>query len=80
VEFDLQPTLRGDLIELRPLTPGDFDALYEAARDPLIWEQHPESDRYKPDVFQRYFDGAIESRGAFAVLERAGEPIVFQAA
>jgi len=76
VEFDLQPTLRGDLIELRPLTPGDFDALYEAARDPLIWEQHPESDRYKPDVFQRYFDGAIESRGAFAVLERASGRII----
>jgi RimJ/RimL family protein N-acetyltransferase len=68
--FDLQPTLRGKLIELRPLKPDDFDALYKAARDPLIWEQHPESDRYKPDVFQRYFDGAIESRGAFAIIDR----------
>jgi RimJ/RimL family protein N-acetyltransferase len=68
--FDLQPTLRGKSIELRPLKPDDFTALYEAARDPLIWEQHPESDRYEPDVFQRYFDGAIESRGAFAIIDR----------
>jgi RimJ/RimL family protein N-acetyltransferase len=56
--------------------PGDFDALYEAAKDPLIWEQHPESDRYRRDVFQRYFDGAIESRGAFAVLERTSGRII----
>ena len=46
VVFELQPTLKGRLLELRPLTPGDFDALFEAASDPLIWEQHPESDRH----------------------------------
>jgi RimJ/RimL family protein N-acetyltransferase len=68
--FDLQPTLRGKLIDLRPLKPDDLTALYEAAKDPLIWEQHPESDRYKPDVFQRYFDGAIESGGAFAIIDQ----------
>src|SRR5215471_18905582 len=70
VAFDLQPTLTGDLIELRPLRPDDFDALFSAASDPLIWEQHPESDRYQRDVFQKYFDGALESKGAFAIIER----------
>src|SRR5437762_12288056 len=70
VDFDLQPTLKGDLIELRPLRPGDFEDLFSAAGDPLIWEQHPESDRYKRDVFQKYFDGAMESKGAFAIIER----------
>ena len=68
--FELQPTLTGDLVELRPLKPQDFDALFVAASDPLIWEQHPESDRYTRPVFQRYFDGAIESGGAFAVIDR----------
>ncbi len=67
--FDLQPTLTGNLIELRPLAPADYDALYRAASDPLIWEQHPESDRYTPEVFRRYFDGAIASRGAFAIID-----------
>jgi len=70
MQFDLQPTLKSELLELRPLRPGDFDALFAAASDPLIWEQHPESDRYKREVFQKYFDGAIESRGAFAIIER----------
>ena len=68
--IDLQPTLTGDLIELRPLRPDDFDELFSAASDPLIWEQHPESDRYQRDVFQKYFDGALESTGAFAIIDR----------
>lgn len=74
--FELQPTLTGRLLELRPLRRDDFDALYDAASDPLIWEQHPESDRYKRDVFQRYFDGAIESGGAFAVVDRQTGKII----
>lgn len=67
--FDLQPVLKGHLLELRPLRPQDFDALFSAASDPLIWEQHPESDRYQPDIFQKFFDGALESKGAFAIIE-----------
>lgn len=69
-QFDLQPTLIGELLELRPLKREDFAQLFAAASDPLIWAQHPESDRYTREVFQRYFDGAIESKGAFAIIER----------
>jgi N-acetyltransferase len=74
--FDLQPHLAGTLIELRPLERQDFDALFRAASDRLIWEQHPEPDRYKREVFQRYFDGAIESRGAVAVIDRRSRAII----
>jgi RimJ/RimL family protein N-acetyltransferase len=76
MKFDLQPTLKGNLIELRPLTGDDFDSLFAAASDPLIWEQHPESDRYQRAVFQRYFDGAIESKGAFAIIDRKSGKII----
>jgi N-acetyltransferase len=76
LDFDLQPTLTGTLIEIRPLMVEDFDALLAAASDPLIWEQHPEKDRYKKEVFQRFFDGAIESGGAFAVIERGSGRII----
>jgi len=61
--------LRGVLIELRPLREEDFEALFRAASDPLIWEQHPEPDRCKREVFQRFFEDAIASRGAFAVID-----------
>ena len=76
MEFDLQPRLKGDLIELRPLRPSDFDALLEAACDPMIWEQHPEPDRYQREVFRRYFESAIESGGAFAIVERKNGRII----
>jgi len=76
VEFDLQPTLKGTLIEIRPLTREDFDALFAAASDPLIWKQHPENDRYTKEVFQTFFDGAIESKGAFAIVERKSGRII----
>ena len=76
MDFDLQPHLIGTLVELRPLAPEDFDAVFRAASDPRIWEQHPEPDRYTPEKFQRYFDGAIESRGAFAVIDRKSGRII----
>ena len=69
--FDLQPTLVGELLELRPLKPEDFEQLFAAARDPLIWEQHPESDRHTLTVFRQYFDGALESKGALVIIDRA---------
>lgn len=74
--FDLQPTLTGTLVELRPLRPDDFDELYRAASDPLIWEQHPEPTRHEPGVFRRFFDGAIASKGALVVIDRQSGRII----
>jgi N-acetyltransferase len=67
--FDLQPILEGDLLRLRPLRHEDWDALYAVASDPLIWEQHPASDRHKEEVFREFFRGALESGGAFIVID-----------
>jgi RimJ/RimL family protein N-acetyltransferase len=69
VSFDLQPRLENSLVRLEPLEPGDFEHLYEVASDPLIWEQHPSRDRYRREVFVNYFQGAIESKGAFKVID-----------
>lgn len=74
--IDLQPTLTGNLIEIRPLKREDFAALFAAASDPLIWKQHPESDRYKKEVFLRFFESAIDSKGAFAVVDRKSGKII----
>ena len=76
MKVDLQPLLRGNLIELRPLRPEDFEALFQAASDPLIWEQHPEPNRYQLETFQKYFSGAIESKGAFAIIDLATGHII----
>jgi N-acetyltransferase len=74
--FDLQPTLRGTLAELRPLRADDADELYAVASDPLIWEQHPANDRYKEEVFRAFFREALDSRGALVVLDRKDGKII----
>jgi len=69
MSFDLQPILKGELVELRPLRPEDFHALYAVASDPLIWEQHPMKDRYKEEVFKIFFREALESGGALIAID-----------
>ena len=74
--FDLQPHLRGKLIELRPLRSEDWNDLFAVASDLRIWEQHPENDRYKEDVFRIFFKDALESGGAFVVIDRKTRQII----
>src|SRR5213075_1184239 len=74
--FDLQPHLKGELIERRPLKPDDWKELFAVASDPFIWEQHPESDRHLEDVFKIFFSDALESRGAFVILDRMTQQII----
>jgi RimJ/RimL family protein N-acetyltransferase len=69
MDFELQPTLENHWLSLRPLRAEDFEALYAVAADPLIWEQHPSRTRYQRDVFENYFRGAMESRGALLILD-----------
>lgn len=77
IEVDLQPTLVGDNITLRPLRQEDFPGLYQAASDPAIWQTHPDSSRYQRDIFeQRFFTGAMASGGALAVLDNKSGRII----
>jgi RimJ/RimL family protein N-acetyltransferase len=69
--FDLQPVLVGQLLELRPLRAEDFEALFLVAADPLIWEQHPDHDRYQEATFQAFFAEALSSGGALVAVDRA---------
>jgi RimJ/RimL family protein N-acetyltransferase len=70
VEFELRPILGNELVKIIPLKEDDFEILFNVASDPLIWEQHPNKDRYKREVFMNFFNGAIESKGAFLVFDK----------
>ena len=65
----LQPLLKGQLIELRPLRSEDFNELFAVASDPLIWEQHPHNTRYQEEVFRKFFSDALASGGALIVID-----------
>ena len=74
--MDLQPILRGVRVELRPLRPEDFNDLYAVASDPLIWEQHPDRDRYQKVVFTQFFREALESGGALLAIDAASHRVI----
>lgn len=74
--MDLQPTLHNDRVTLQPVDSADFERLYAVAADPLIWEQHPTPTRYQRGVFETYFAGAIESKGALLILRSADQALI----
>lgn len=76
VEFDRQPHLVGELLELRPLRPDDWEALFGVASDPLIWAVHPARDRYTEPVFREFFREALDSGGALVAIDRATGQII----
>ena len=76
MNFKLQPILENELVKLVPLKQEDFDILHQVASDPLIWEQHPDRFRYKKEVFEKYFEGAIKSSGAFLVVEKNSDEVI----
>ena len=67
--FEGQPSLKGALVELRPLRPEDYDDLYAVAADSLIWEQHPARNRHEEAAFRTFFAEALASGGALLVTD-----------
>lgn len=76
MNLNIQPTLENEKAVLRPLQEQDFEALYTVASDPKIWEQHPNKNRWKKDVFKVFFDGAMQSKGAFKILDKTNGSII----
>lgn len=74
--MNIQPTLETEHIKLVPLEKGDFESLYAVASDPAIWVQHPNKDRWKKAVFENFFEGAMQSKGAFKVVDKASGEIL----
>ena len=73
MNFSIQPTLENDIVSLVPLEKHDFEELFDVASDPKVWEQHPNKERYKREVFENFFQGAMESKGAFLIIDQETE-------
>lgn len=74
--FDAQPNLSSSLLALRPLKQDDLEGLYAAAAHPEIWAGHPAKDRYKRDVFEKYFAFLLSTQSTLVVIDRASEKII----
>jgi N-acetyltransferase len=79
-QFDFQPELSGAQLTLRPLRANDFEPLFAAASDRLIWAQHPDPERYQREVFERnFFRPALPENGgtgALVVIDKATNTLV----
>ena len=74
--INFQPSLQNKLVTAVPLQQTDFDKLFAAASDPLIWEQHPNKNRWQREAFENYFTGAIQSGGAFLVSDTQTNEVI----
>ena len=75
--MELQPTLEGPTLLVRPVVPSDLEAMYAAAADPEIWALHPEPTRWQREVFEAgFWAGALACGSAFAVIDRATGTII----
>lgn len=75
MEFDRQPLLRGEHLVLRPLLPADLEPLWAVARDPLLWEQHPDQTRHQRAGFERFFAQALSGHALIVEDSRSGRVI-----
>ena len=73
--MNVQATLENENVKLVPLNPNDFEELFSVASDQKIWEQHPNKDRYQREVFEKFFQGAIESKGAFKIMDKSSNEV-----
>lgn len=74
--MNIQPNLKGSLLELKPLNEADYPELYKAASDPLIWQLHPQPNRYQPEIFKEFFIEALNSQGALSITDSKTSKII----
>lgn len=73
--MNLQLTLENELVRIRPLNNQDLESLYQVAKDPEIWKQHPYK-RYLRVEFEEFFTKSIKSKGALAIIEKTTNKII----
>lgn len=76
VNLDLKPSLKSDLILIRPLKREDFKELFQVASDPMIWKQHQNKDRHSLKNFTLFFNEALESKGALIIIDKKNGKVV----
>lgn len=68
-EFPVPVQLTHKLVSLRLVKSTDFETLFAIASDPLVWEQHPNKDRYKEEIFRVFFNEALQSGSAYVIYD-----------
>lgn len=73
---NLQPTLIGSLVTLKPMQERDWKGMFKAASNSKTWAGHVKRDRYKEDIFRPYFDSGISSGSALSIFDNETGSII----
>lgn len=76
MQFSIQPVLENDVVKLIPMKENDFERIYAVSSDPAVWANHPNKNRCEREVFKNFFRGAIESGGAYLILDKMTDKII----
>lgn len=74
--FDPKPVLKGTLVELHPMEASHLEPLFAVARDPKIWEQHPKWDRFKREVFEKFFNECLGFGSALVIRDAKTKELI----
>ena len=74
--FNFQPSSTGNLVRIRPLLERGYEELCKLSSDPLVWEQLPRCERYKEDVFEKFFEESISLNTTVAIIDIQSDQLV----
>lgn len=74
---DFKGPLHAEHFSLIQTQRSHFEPLYQIAGDPLIWEQHPDKDRWRREVFSVFFENGLNNDlGCFTIIDGHSERII----
>ena len=69
--IDFKINLENNLVSLIQTQEEHFEDLYNVGKNPVIWEQHLDSDRWKLDNFRKYIDGGLNNKeGSYTIIDK----------
>mgnify|MGYP006084365665 FL=1 len=66
--MNFKSNFENDSISLFQIKKEYFEELYLVASNPVIWEQHPESDRWKKEKFSIFFENGLQNKFGFLII------------
>ena len=74
--MNFKSNLEDCFLSLSQIKKESFEDLYLVASDPVIWEQHPESDRWKKEKFSIFFFFFLPNKfGLLLIFDTHNNPI-----
>ena len=70
--MNFQPTLKNNLVTVRPLMEEDYWPLYTTAKDPQIWAGMPAKNRHELKPFTRFFNFLLSTGKSFCIIDNIG--------